>query len=80
MATVERLGRVTAEWVAVITAIVFVVVWLVRIEGRVNGHDLQLHNAGEVQREQRELEAMRFQELRSDLGYIRMRLDAAPSK
>ena len=73
---VEKLGRITSEWVAVITAIVFVIVWLVRIESRVTNHDGQFATVSHEQTQMRELEAMRFNELRMDLAYIRMRLDA----
>lgn len=47
-------------------AVVAVVVWLVRIEGRVNGHD----------REHME-HAKRHDEMREDLSYIRDRIDRA---
>lgn len=43
-----------------------VLIWLVRLEGRVNAQDLQLGNA-----------AAQNQQIREDLQYIRQRLDDA---
>lgn len=51
---------------AVIIPMVGAIVWLVRIEGRVNGHDAQ-----HVQHQKR------HEELRTDIAYIRDRIDHA---
>lgn len=42
------------------------IVWLVRLEGRINGHDIQHKQAAE-----------RHDEMRQDISYIRNRIDAA---
>lgn len=51
---------------AVLTAGISFVVWLVRLEGRVNGHD----------REHKE-HTRRHEEMRDDISYIRRRIDSA---
>lgn len=59
------------------TAIVGSVVWLVRLEGRVNGHERQ-HAKHEERDEELKADFMkRHDEVRSDLTYIRDRIDRA---
>lgn len=52
--------------VTVTASAVAVVVWLVRLEGRVNGHDRE-----------HKIHADRHEELREDISYIRERIDSA---
>ena len=78
--TLSNWGKFTAEWCVSITAIVFVVVWLVRLEGRITAHDQQIVTILHEQQQWQELQASRFAELRMDLAYIRMRLDQVVSK
>jgi len=59
------------------TTLVLGVVWLVRLEGRVNEHERQ-HNAHKERDEEIKADFIRrHEEVRSDLTYIRDRLDRA---
>lgn len=51
------------------------VVWLIRLEGRVNGHDREHEGHKDRYDELREDQARQHNDLRTDLAYIRARLD-----
>ena len=52
--------------VTVATVVAGALIWLIRLEGRVNAQDLQLQNSFQQN-----------QQIRQDLQYIRQRLDQA---
>lgn len=53
------------------------VVWLIRLEGRVNSHDREHRMHRERDEELRIDHARQHTELRSDIAYIRSRIDNA---
>lgn len=60
----------TPELLAVLASMVVAgIVWLVRLEGRVNVHDRELELVSDTHDKE-------FQQLREDLKYIRDRIDA----
>jgi hypothetical protein len=52
-------------------------IWLIRLEGRVNTHDREHQAHRERCDEIREGQVRQYDELRADLAYIRARIDAA---
>ena len=52
------------------------IVWLIRLEGRVNGHDREHEGHKDRYDELREDQARQHSDLRADLAYIRARIDA----
>lgn len=62
-----------AEWIAIGALAVSGVVWLVRLEGRVNGHDRELLTI-------KEHFEVRDRLLRDDVAYIRSRIDQAVAR
>lgn len=67
--TVETLGTIGAVFVASL-------VWLIRLEGRVNAHDLEHNSHKERNEELRAGQTRQYDDLRADLAYIRARIDA----
>lgn len=55
------------------------VIWLIRLEGRVNSHDREHAAHKDRYDELREDQARQHSDLRSDLAYIRARIDAVLS-
>ena len=53
-------------WLGATVTVVGAIVWLVRLEGRVNGHDREHAQHKE-----------RHDDMRSDIAYIRQRIDSA---
>lgn len=53
------------------------VVWLIRLEGRVNSHDREHRIHRERVEELRDAHSRQHTELRSDIAYIRARIDNA---
>lgn len=62
--------------VAAVTAGVVSLVWLIRLEGRVNNHDREHDAHKERCDELRAGHTRQYDDLRADLAYIRARIDA----
>ena len=64
-----HVGRLTiTEFLAVLGFVAGLIIWAVRLEGRVDTQQTQLNT-------QRENHALAIEQLRDDIGYIRRRLD-----
>jgi hypothetical protein len=64
----KRIGF--GEWLTIGTFVVGIVVWAVRLEGRLNSQEQQLDDV-------RLQQSQNIQQFREDLAYIRSRIDQA---